>query len=82
MAGSSAGHRPCVRRSFWRYHNNCDRYADGEKLARLETRVDPLELQVSEIRRDIRDLRTEMREEMGAVRAEHREDFQRLEVQL
>ena len=44
---------------------------DGERLARLETRAEHLELQVSEIRQDIRDLRTE-----------HREDFLRLEAQI
>jgi hypothetical protein len=43
---------------------------DGERLARLETGAEHLELQVSEIRQDIRDLRTE-----------HREDFLRLEAQ-
>ena len=66
---------------------------DGERLARLETRAEHLELQVSEIRQDIRDLRTEMRGEIrtsrtehgGEIRAsrtEHREDFLRLEAQI
>ena len=55
---------------------------DGERLARLETRVEHLELQGSEIRQDIRDLRTEVREEICALRTEHREDFQRVEAQV
>ncbi len=47
---------------------------DGERLARLEIRVEHLGLQNSEIREDIR----ELREDIRALRAEHREDFRLL----
>ena len=44
---------------------------DGEGLARLEVRVEHLEVQNSEIR-----------EEIHSLRAEHREDYQRLQESL
>ncbi len=55
---------------------------DGERLARLELRVEHLELQNTEIRADIRDiredirgLRTEVRESIQGLRTEFRQEM-------
>jgi hypothetical protein len=53
------------------YDNHYTETPDGERLARLEVRVEHLEVQNSEIR-----------EEIHSLRAEHREDYQRLQESL
>ena len=57
---------------------------DGERLARLEVRVEHLELQNSEIRGDIRELRDDirgLRENFQRLESQQQENFQRLESQ-
>ena len=51
---------------------------DGERLARVETRLESLEQQIVEIREDIRELRIEMRD----IRAEMRDIRNKIDKQF